>query len=190
MDLVTSPSENKSKTGGNFPNYTAYWDDGFMWNIKKVSTQAQRLIFLRKSDFAKRKKKKTCGSFTGSHLKIRAVATGRAKLGRGLQDQKACVHWRGQSSSHERHLYEACGCVFDNLWHMFNISISKITHVHIRCTSYSLPCLHTGRCGFGQVSSQICSHCCTAANLGVREKQKIICFFLCWTLNPKLAILF
>lgn len=58
MDLVTSPSENKSKTGGNFPNYTAYWDDGFMWNIKKVSTQAQRLIFLRKSDFAKRKKKK------------------------------------------------------------------------------------------------------------------------------------
>lgn len=84
--LVASPSENKSKTGGNFSNCTAYWGDGFMRNIKKVSRQAQRLISLRKPDFAKRKKN-ICGSFAGSRLTIRAVATGHAKLGRGLQDQ-------------------------------------------------------------------------------------------------------
>lgn len=50
--LVASPSENKSKTGGNFSNCTAFWDDGFMRNIKKVSRQAQRLISLQKPDFA------------------------------------------------------------------------------------------------------------------------------------------
>jgi hypothetical protein len=73
---------------------------------------------------------------------------------------------------------------------MFNILISKITHVHLHCPL--TPCLS---CTLGDVGLDLIQAGFVPAALllltsGSAKIRRIIGFSLCRTLNPKLVILF